>query len=99
MLDWTLVHPLLIYFTTVKWDENKEEKTCYFAISRQEPHPWSKKDPFHLAGEIPFSCGGKKLKVLIAASVCNIKLLAIFCSKKRHKPFLSLSVRGHYQTS
>ncbi|GBM73342.1 hypothetical protein AVEN_37593-1 [Araneus ventricosus] len=41
----------------------KEEKACCFAISRQEPHPWSKKDPFRLAGGTLFSCGSKKLKV------------------------------------
>ncbi|GBN56223.1 hypothetical protein AVEN_191591-1 [Araneus ventricosus] len=76
----------------------KEEKACCFAISRQEPHPWSKKDPFRLAGGTFFSCGSKKLKVLIAASVCKIKLLASLFQEKEQALFLSLQ-GGHRQTS
>ncbi|GBM12722.1 hypothetical protein AVEN_228515-1 [Araneus ventricosus] len=41
----------------------KEEKARCFAIPRQEPYKWSKKDTFRLAGGTLFSCGSKKLKV------------------------------------
>ncbi|GBN53486.1 hypothetical protein AVEN_86030-1 [Araneus ventricosus] len=61
--------------------------------AKQEPRPWSKKDPFRLAGGSLFSCDSKKLKVLIAASVCNIKLLAILFQEEAQALSLSLCKR------
>ncbi|GBM02433.1 hypothetical protein AVEN_76485-1 [Araneus ventricosus] len=61
--------------------------------SKQEPHPWSKKDPFRLAGGTLSSCDSKKLKVLIAASVCNTKLLAILFQEEEQALSLSFCER------
>ncbi|GBM06673.1 hypothetical protein AVEN_190888-1 [Araneus ventricosus] len=77
--------------------QKKKKKHVVLPSLEKEPHPWSKKDPFRLAGGTLFSCGSKKLKVLIAASVCKIKLLASLFQEKEQALFLSLQ-GGHSQT-
>ncbi|GBM85868.1 hypothetical protein AVEN_89742-1 [Araneus ventricosus] len=68
----------------------KKKKKHVVLPSLGKNHTHGQRRALRLAGGALFSCSSKKLKVLIAASVCKIKILASLFQEKEQVLFLSL---------